>query len=70
MRRKNKDNQNDQSLVHIQGRWVQLLSSCLFLSVWYILPILWREGQTFPRAVMRAKPEGQPEEKSDPPEIG
>ena len=38
--------------------------------VWYILPTQAREGKTFPRVVPRAKPEGQPEEKSDLPELG
>ena len=29
-----------------------------------------RAGRTFPRDVMRAEPEGHPEEKSDLPELG
>ena len=45
-------------------------TTLLQILVWYILPIQAREGQTFPRVVPRAKPEGQPEEKSDLPELG
>ena len=35
-----------------------------------ILPTQAWEGQTFPRVVLRAAPSGQPEEKSDLPELG
>ena len=38
--------------------------------VWYIPPTQARDSQTLPRVVTRAQPEGQPEEKSDLPELG
>ena len=53
--------------------WCVVVSGCCLGvtgGVWYIPPTQARDSQTLPRVVTRAQPEGQPEVKSDCPELG